>query len=128
MERDYPWRAQGEALVSDPSLRLEDWTDRGSVSSCWPVFQNAKFTLSNDSGLAHLASLCGSPVQIAWGAGNPKRTEPIGPGRVQVIFNPVSCWPCERNICFQPGEARLQCVKGITSEALWKEIQSGIRK
>lgn len=138
MAQEYGWkgiilggpkeRELAQTLASDPSLNLEDWTARGSVASCWPIFQKAQFTLSNDSGLAHMASLCGSRVQIVWGAGNPKRTEPIGPGPVQVIFNPVSCWPCERNFCYQPQETRLQCINGMSSELVWKEIQSGIRK
>lgn len=113
-------------LLQDPTLKLEDWTARGSVGSYWKLFQNARFTVCNDSGLGHVASLCGSPVQVVWGAGNPKRTEPIGPGKVKILFNPVDCWPCESNICFQPDGRKLECLKGIEPEALWKEIRSGI--
>ncbi|MBI2712644.1 MAG: glycosyltransferase family 9 protein [Bdellovibrio sp.] len=117
-----------EILTSDPTLRLEDWTGKGPVSSYWPVFQKAQFTLSNDSGLAHVAAFCGSSVQVVWGAGNPHRTRPIGPGRAQVILNPVPCWPCERNICAQPEGARLQCIQGLDPELVWKEILSGLGK
>ncbi len=114
-------------LADNPSLRLSDWTGRGTVSSYWKLFRKAKFSVCNDSGLAHVAALCGSPVQVVWGAGDLKRTEPLGPGKVQVIFNPVDCWPCERNTCLQPPEKKLDCLKGISSDAVWNSIKTGIR-
>ena len=114
-------------LCEDRELKLKDLTAQGSVASLWPIFQNARFTVSNDSGLAHVASICGSPVQIVWGAGDPKRTEPLGPGRVRVLFNPVDCWPCEKNTCSQPAAAKLACIRGIDSENVWEEMKSGLR-
>ncbi len=114
-------------LVEDPTLHLIDRTGQGSVASYWKMFRKAKFSVCNDSGLAHVASLCGSPVQVVWGAGNPKKTEPIGPGKVRIFFNPVDCWPCESNSCQQPLDRKLECLKGIHSEDVWKEIKAGIR-
>jgi lipopolysaccharide heptosyltransferase II len=114
-------------LTSDRSIGLIDLTARGSVASNAKIFEHAKFTVSNDSGLAHVAALCGSPVQVVWGAGDPKHTEPLGPGRVRVIFNPVECWPCERNFCQLPEGRKIECLRGIQPDAVWKEIQSGIR-
>jgi heptosyltransferase II len=115
-----------DELCSDPDLRLTDLTAQGSAASLWKLFRGARFTVSNDSGLAHVASLCGSPVQIVWGAGLPTRTRPIGPGKSRVIFNPIECWPCERNTCEQPAGRKIECLRGIRPEAVWKEIQSGI--
>jgi ADP-heptose:LPS heptosyltransferase len=114
-------------LMEDDSLNLLDWTGRGSVTSYWKVFQRARFSVCNDSGLAHVASLCGSPVQVIWGAGDPKRTEPLGPGRVRILFNPIDCWPCESNYCNQIEARKMECLKGIFPDAVWEEIQSGIR-
>jgi lipopolysaccharide heptosyltransferase II len=111
--------------------KLLDRTARSGVSGLWKVFRDAQFTVANDSGLAHVASLCGSPVQVIWGAGDPKRTKPIGPGPVQIVLNAVECWPCEQNLCkFQgvQGGRRLECLRGIAVEAVWKEIQDGILK
>ena len=113
-------------LQTDSSLGLENWTNRGSVASYWKVFRNAQFTVGNDSGLSHVAALCGSPVQVIWGAGDSKRTQPIGPGRVKISIHPVECWPCESNSCFRPFESRNQCLVGIQGDQVWKEIQSGI--
>ena len=114
-------------LTADDSLDLIDLTAQGSVASNWKIFAGARFTVSNDSGLAHVAALCGSPVQIVWGAGNPKHTEPLGPGKVRVMFNPVDCWPCERNTCALPVGRKFECLRGMQPDAVWKEIQSGLR-
>ena len=114
-------------LCEDRSLRLKDWTARGSITSLSKIFSQAKITVCNESGLAHVASLCGSPVQIICGAADPRRTEPIGPGKIRVMVNPVDCWPCERNTCSQPPELQLQCLKGIRPDAVWEEMKRAIR-
>jgi heptosyltransferase-2 len=120
-----------EALLADrltarPELKLVDYTARGPVPVYARVFAKARFTIANDSGLAHVASLCGSPVHVVWGAGNPKRTRPMGPGEVKISLNPVDCWPCERNSCSQPPERKLQCLLGTRPEAVWEELKREI--
>ncbi len=109
-------------LCEDRILNLEDWTSRGTVSSLAQLFRDARLTVSNDSGLAHVAALCGSTVYVVWGGGNPERTRPLGPGRVQIIHNPVDCWPCERNICRQPPAMHLKCLKGIFADRVWNQM------
>jgi heptosyltransferase-2 len=115
-----------EGLCEDSDLKLIDMTAQGPVASLSKIFARAKFSVCNDSGLAHVAALCGSPVQIVWGAGDPKRTRPMGPKKVQMIFQPTECWPCERNTCRLPPGRQFECLR-IQPEAVWKEIQSGIR-
>ena len=115
--------AVAKQLCQDPVRQLTDFVARGPVAAYWQVFRQAQFTVSNDSGLAHVAALCGSPVYIVWGAGDPGKTKPLGPGPVRILHYPVDCWPCERNVCFQPQERTLACLRGIHAEAVLKEIQ-----
>lgn len=103
-----------------------DCTAYGPVNTYAKLFRHARFSVANDSGLAHVASLCGSRVFITWGAGDARRTAPIGPGQASLTFNPVECWPCERNICYKEGADRLLCLRGIQPEQVWKEIESGL--
>lgn len=112
-----------QRLCADPELRLTDWTARGTVAAYWKVFRQARFTVSNDSGLAHVAALCGCPVYIVWGAGNPRTTRPLGPGPVHILHHAVPCWPCERNVCDQPPAQSMACLRGIPVHAVWQEIQ-----
>lgn len=113
-------------LCDEEDLGLLDYTGKGTVSALWKVFESARFTVCNESGLAHVASLCGSPVQIVCGAADPRRTKPVGPGRVQVAVNPVECWPCERNVCIQPPGKLIQCLRGISPDRVWTEIGAGL--
>lgn len=117
-------RKIGEELVAR-GLTIEDYIAKGSVSSLWRVFRESKFTICNESGLAHVAALCGSRVQIICGAADPRRTCPIGPGPVQVKVNPVSCWPCERNVCMFEDNRRNRCLVGIAPEQVVKEVEDG---
>ena len=116
--------AMARQLCADPALNLLDYTARGAVAMYGPLFQQARFTVSNDSGLAHVAALCGSPVYIVWGAGNPAITTPWGPGPVHVLHHAVDCWPCARNVCQQPAARQLACLHGITPETMWQALQS----
>jgi heptosyltransferase-2 len=116
-----------DELGRDARLGLVDYTARGPVPVLSRLFAGARFTVCNESGLAHVAALCGSPVQIVCGAADPRRTRPLGPGRVQVAINPVECWPCERNFCDQPPGLKIQCLRGIAPESIWEEIRRGIR-
>lgn len=107
-------------------LPIVNYVGKGSVSALWKVFQNAQFVVCNESGLAHIAALCGSKVQIICGAADPKRTKPIGPGPVHVLTNPsVSCWPCEKNVCQFQDERKNQCHQGISPGKVIDTISGG---
>jgi heptosyltransferase-2 len=110
--------------------RVRDWTAQGSVTRLWKTLRQAKFVVANDSGLAHVAAICsrreGPSIHVVWGAGNPKRTEPLGPSRVRILLNPIDCWPCERNSCSLPSGQKVECLRGIHPDAVWEEIRLGI--
>ncbi len=114
-------------LKESRDVKFMDYTAQGPPSVLSRIFAQARFTVSNDSGLAHIASLCGSTVYVIWGAGNPKSTEPLGPGKVRMFFNPVTCWPCEKNSCDQIGDQRLSCLKGIEPDTVWEELRRDVR-
>ncbi|HAR44210.1 MAG TPA: hypothetical protein DCS07_16520 [Bdellovibrionales bacterium] len=108
--------------------KVLDRTAQGAVSNSWPLFKNARFTIANDSGLAHVAAICGKRTHVIWGAGDPKRTAPIGAGKVTITFNPVDCWPCERNVCAYEGAMEIQCLTGIAPGQVWEDVQRGPRR
>lgn len=114
-------------LCADPASRLADRCAQVPLPGLWKLFRGARFCVSNDSGLAHLSALMGCSTFVAWGAGDPRHTRPHGPGRVDLMLNPVECWPCERNTCFQPPEAQLQCLKGIRPDSVYEEIRRVVR-
>lgn len=117
-----------ERLCQFEELRLMDYTARGPVAGLVDLFGGAEFTVTNESGLAHVAAFCGSFTQIICGAADPRRTKPTGPGMVQVSLNSVDCWPCEKNVCSQALDSQIKCLKGIKPETVWEEIKRGLRK
>ena len=118
--------AMGRELQETAGAKICNYVGRASIPELQVLFKSAEFTICNESGLAHVASLCGSPVQIVCGAADPRRTRPLGPGRVEVAINPVECWPCERNVCLQPLDKRVQCLRGIHVDRVWESIQNGL--
>ncbi len=115
-----------ERLKQDRSLHLKDWTARGPITDLWKLLRDAKFTVANDSGIAHLSALLGSPTYVAWGAGDPRRTRPLGPSVVQIEVNPVDCWPCEKNSCERSGGEHLACIRGVKASSVWTQIRRGV--
>lgn len=114
-----------QRLKQDRDVRWIDKTCQGSVAGLWRIFKEARFTVTNESGLAHVSALCGSPTQIVCGAADPRRTQPLGPGVARVLFNAVECWPCEKNVCMQTGGKKIQCLRGITPAQVFEEISKG---
>lgn len=113
-------------LTKDLGATMINQISIGPVPVLSALFKNAELSFTNESGLAHVAALCGSKVQIICGAANPSRTLPIGPGRVSLTTNPVPCWPCERNACANPKESYLACLKGISFDAVADQAQEGL--
>lgn len=92
-------------------------------TSLWEAASLAKGALAfvgGDSGLTHLASLCGArtvaifgPTPIAW-------TRPLG-SRVYVLNAGISCSPCEEREC--PLGTK-ECMNSIKPEAVFEIIRS----
>lgn len=115
-----------DRLKEDRSSKLKDWTARGAITDLWKLCRHARFVVANDSGMAHFSAILGSPTFIPWGAGDPRRTRPLGPTQVQMEVNAVDCWPCEKNYCVRTDSEFLSCIRGVHADGIWKQIQSGI--
>ncbi len=120
--------AWARTLLDAAPGKILDFTAQGSPADYWRLFRGARFFVGNDSGLAHLAALSGCSVQVIWGAGDARRTCPIGPGRVTLSVNPVGCWPCEKNRCSQPPGLYRQCLTGQSPEQVWEEVSGALGK
>ena len=117
--------AAEQALAQELCRRgfnLRDQTAPGPVSRLWRILREARFTLANESGLAHLAALCGSPVAVVCGAANFYETGPQGSRPVRILHSPIDCWPCVQNLCHLSGSAHRACLNRIRPEAVWEMI------
>jgi heptosyltransferase-2 len=90
------------------------------VAQLYALFQNSHRVIANDSGLAHTAALCGAKVHVIWGAGNLKKTAPLGDNLTFSTSTP-DCWPCEKNHCLRENEKNL-CLSKITVEDVFEAL------
>jgi heptosyltransferase-1 len=82
------------------------------------IMRKARFVVSNDSGPMHIAAALGVPVFATFGPTDPLRTGPYGKGHT-IIKADVSCSPCFRKKCDD-----MNCMKRLSVEKVYKEIQS----
>jgi heptosyltransferase-2 len=113
-------------LTQDSTLGLIDFTDRGPIPTLASIFKSARFSVTNESGLAHVASLLSSQtsfVEVICGAADPRHTHPLGPAPVDVVTNAIDCWPCEKNVCRLDADRKNLCLKGIGVDGVFERIR-----
>ncbi len=88
---------------------------RLSLRQLGVLFERARFLLSNDTGLVHLASAVDLPVISIFGRSDkglgPRRWKPLGK-KSFFIHKPVHCEPCEAHNC----KKGFQCLMNIDIE------------
>jgi ADP-heptose:LPS heptosyltransferase len=117
--RDAPLAAR---LCADADTGLQNCAAQAEVPAQSRLLQGAAFVVSNDSEYANLAVLCGAPTHVIWGARDGSRYHPRGPGRLRMLMQPVSCWPCNERRCVIPGERHLQCLRQISVASVVDDI------
>ena len=82
-----------------------------SIPELAALLQRSRLLIGNDSGIAHLAAACGTPVVALFGPQDPRRFRPWAePGRAVALHHPVPCFPCDQTRCVRP---ELPCVNLI---------------
>ena len=93
-----------------PGARVLDWAGRTSLPELLAPAHEARATVSNDSGVAHLAAAAGRPTIAVFGSTDPRWTAPRGPA-VRVVTNPPPCSPCFLRTCRIP--ERYLCLRRV---------------
>ena len=81
----------------------------------------AVFAVTNDSGPMHVLSAAALPVYAFFGPTDWRRSHALGQAE-HVLFNKVSCSPCQLPIC--PPEREHACMQGITPEAVLARLEA----
>ncbi len=103
-------------ISSDPETGLQDLTARFDLTQLTDLLARSQFVVSNDSEVAALALLCGAQTHVIWGGRDQGIYHPGGPGRLQLIVEPVACWPCNSATCAVAGDQKLQCLRRIVPQ------------
>ena len=115
--------AISEGLVPAP-LSL---AGRLSLKQLAAVLGSADLMITVDSGPMHIAGALGTPVVALFGATDPARTGPVGPGRV--LRRALPCSPCLARRC-RIAETR-RCMREIDAPAVLaaaRDLLGGARR
>lgn len=91
-----------------------DLTGRTGLDEVAAMLSVADLFISNDMGLAHVATAAGTPTIVIFGPTNDLTTRPFGPFAT-VIRQPVDCAPCMLRDC--PIDHR--CMTGVSVERVF---------
>jgi ADP-heptose:LPS heptosyltransferase len=84
------------------------------------LIERSVLFIGSDSGIAHLAAACGTPLIALFGPQDPRRFRPWSP-RAVVHHKPVPCFPCKQKVCVVPYNP---CVNLIFVEDVMRSAES----
>ncbi|MDA7979283.1 MAG: glycosyltransferase family 9 protein [Pirellulales bacterium] len=113
--------------------RLMNLAGQMSLMELTHVLQQCSVLVGADSGPAHLASACGTPVVVLYsGTNHPEQWRPWG-DQVSVVKHPVACAPCHLETCPLPDHPCMQGIKprqvaGVIDGVLEAERKRDVRQ
>jgi heptosyltransferase-2 len=91
-------RAPAEAIATDIGAAARSFAGETSAVEQLAHCAAAHVTISNDSGLAHLAAATGAPTVVVFGSTSSAWTAPLG-SKVAVVQRAPVCSPCFQRTC-----------------------------
>ncbi len=115
-----------EEIVSRSRSGPLNLVGRTSLLELGGVLERCAALVSGDTGPLHLATAVGTPVVALFGAADPERTGPIGPGHVVIRAQDLPCVPCRSRTC--ANSVFLECMQKISAERVLEGIEAVLRK
>lgn len=87
------------------------------------ILEKAALLVTNDSGPSHIARAIGIPTVILVGPGEPAYFKVKGRAESVVIYHPVPCAPCLKDLCDE-----MDCWKAISVEEVFDETSKILKR
>jgi heptosyltransferase-2 len=104
----------GEQIRSAASDEVINLCGKTSLADTPDLFAMTKATVTNDSGLMHIAAAAGSHVVTIYGATGPEFTPPLTDNKT-IHFLRLDCSPCYKREC---PLKHLNCLKNISPDTV----------
>ena len=90
-------------------------TGKTDLAEAVAILSEIDLLVSNDMGLAHIASAVGTKTLVIFGPTNPKTTQPWNS---EIVYKAVECAPCMLRDC--PIDHR--CMMGISADEVFEKV------
>jgi heptosyltransferase-2 len=84
------------------------------------LIAGARFVVTNDSGLMHVAAALGRPQVALFGSSSPEHTPPQSPA-ARVLWLHIECSPCYQRVC---PLGHFRCMKELSVDRVLSEVKS----
>ena len=106
------------AVLDGVGGRVHDLTGRTTIAGAVDLLNLASVTVSNDSGLMHVAAAAGSRVVALYGPTSPSFAPPLT-DEADIFYTGIDCSPCFERTC-PLGHHR--CLRDITADEVLSKI------
>lgn len=113
-------RELADAVTRPPGAPIVDLVGRASLLQSAAVLKRCAVAVSGDTGPMHMATAVGTPVIALFGAADPARTGPVGPGHTVLQARDVHCVPCRSRVCRHI--PYLECMDRIAVDAVFEAV------
>ena len=114
--------AMGEAIATQAATSV-NLCGKTGVEQVIALLASSQGTVSNDSGLMHVAAALGCATVGLYGSTDPRHTPPAA-HRSVTIWLQLDCSPCFQRTC---PLGHLNCLRGITPDQAWARLRGLMR-
>jgi lipopolysaccharide heptosyltransferase II len=114
-----------EEIVAKSRTKPVVLAGKTSLLQLGAVLEQCAVLVSGDTGPMHMGTAVGTRVVGLFGATDPLRTGPVGPGHTVVQAGDVACVPCKSLTCSHA--VYLKCMKNITPESVFQNVVDSMK-
>jgi ADP-heptose:LPS heptosyltransferase len=113
--------AKAATIKSALGTRLIDLVNKTTPSTAFAIVQRARFVLSEDSGLMHMAWVSGIPTFAIFGSTRSDWSRPLGAHTAFLDSSDMACGNCMLEICRLEGDKINSCMMRYSPQLVFEK-------